>query len=172
MNICILLPKTNLQLLSNIRGLAIHPVQQAGTTRKLTVHETPEHNGAKRLNQTILKKVRAMLHESDLLKFLWAEATAYTIYLKNQTWTRTLGDTTPYEVLNGRKPKLSNLHSWSCMGRVHDTGGSKLDRHSKTGHWMGFDTETKDGHRIYWSERRIVTVEKSITLSSFLKVKF
>ena len=27
---------------------------------------------------------------------------------------------------------------------------------------MGFDAETKDGHRIYWPEKRSVTVERSV----------
>jgi transposase InsO family protein len=134
-----------------------------GTIRKLTVHDTPEHNGvAERLNRTILEKVRAMLHESDLPKFLWAEATAHAVYLKNRTWTRTIGETTPYEVLNGHKPNLGNLHPWGCKVRVHATGGSKLDGRSSTGRWMGFDNDTRDGHRIYWPERRTVTVERSV----------
>ena len=30
------------------------------------------------------------------------------------------------------------------------------------GCWMGFDAETKDGHRVYWPERRTVTVERSV----------
>src|ERR1700678_2242173 len=76
-------------------------LKKAGTMRKLTVHDTPEHNGvAEHLNRTLLEKVRAMLHESSLPKFLWAEATAHPVYLKNRTWTRTLGNTTPYEILN------------------------------------------------------------------------
>src|SRR5277367_4143076 len=41
-------------------------LKKAGTTRKLTVHDTPEYNGvAERLNRTIIT-VRAMLHDSDL----------------------------------------------------------------------------------------------------------
>jgi hypothetical protein len=27
---------------------------------------------------------------------------------------------------------------------------------------MGFDAETRDGHRIYWPERRTVSVERSV----------
>ena len=105
--------------------------------RKLTVHDTPEHNGvAKCLNQTLLEKVRAMLHESSLPKFLWAEATAHAVYLKNQTWTHTLGDTTPYEILNSWKPNIANLQPWGCKFCVHETGGSKLDGCSKISWWM------------------------------------
>jgi transposase InsO family protein len=138
-------------------------LKKAGTIRKLTVHDTPEHNGvAERLNRTLLEKVRAMLHESDLPKFLWAEATAHAVYLKNRTWTRTIGNTTPFELLNGQKPNVANLQPWGCKVRVHDTTGSKLDGRSSVGRWMGFDAETRDGHRIYWPERRMVSVERSV----------
>jgi hypothetical protein len=114
------------------------------------------------LNHTLLEKVRAMLHESDLPKFLWAEATAHAVYLKNRTWTRSIGDTTPYELLNRQKPNLGNLHPWGCRVRVHSTGGSKLNAQSSVGRWMGFDAKTKDGHRVYWPERRTVSVERSV----------
>ena len=90
-------------------------LKAAGTIRKLTVHDTPEHNGvSERLNRTIMENVRAMLHDSGLPKFLWAEAVAHAVYLKNRTWTRTLDDTTPFEILHGRKPNLVNLHPWGC----------------------------------------------------------
>ena len=138
-------------------------LKKAGTVRRLTVHDTPEHNGvAEHLNRTILEKVRAMLHESGLPKFLWAEATAHAVYLKNCTWTHTLGNTTPYEILNGSKPNLANLQPWGCKVRIHDMSGSKLDGHSKIGRWMGFDVETRDGHCVYWPEKRTVTVERSV----------
>jgi transposase InsO family protein len=55
-----------------------------GTIRRLTVHHTPEYNGvSERLNRTLLNKVRAMLHDSGLPKFLWGEALMYAVYLKN-----------------------------------------------------------------------------------------
>ena len=63
-------------------------LKHAGTVRKLMVHDTPEHNGvSERLNHTIMEKVQAMLHASDLPKFLWAEAASHTVYVKNRTWT-------------------------------------------------------------------------------------
>ena len=141
----------------------IKHLKKAGTTRKLTVHDTPEHNGvAERLNRTLLEKIRVMLHDSDLPKFLWAEAAQHAVYLKNRTWTRTIGETTPYELLNKAKPYLGNLQPWGCKVRVHNAGNSKLDGRSKIGRWMGFDNDTRDGHRVYWPERRTVTVERSV----------
>ena len=59
-------------------------LKRNGTTRRLTIHDTPEHNGvAKRGNHTNLQIVRAMLHDSGLPKFLWAEAISHAIYLRN-----------------------------------------------------------------------------------------
>ena len=140
-------------------------LKAAGTIRKLTVHDTPEHNGvSERLNRTIMENVRAMLHDSGLPKFLWAEAVAHAVYLKNRTWTRTLGDTTPFEILHGRKPNLGNLHPWGCKVRVIPKVDSisKLESRSFIGRWMGFDEETMDGHRVYWAEKRRISVERNV----------
>ena len=135
---------------------------KAGTVRQLTVHDTPEYNGvSERLNRTLLVKIRAMLHDSGLPKFLWGEAAHHAVYLKNRTWTRALANTTPYEIMMGEKPDLSNLHPWGCHVRVHDANGSKLDGRSKIGRWVGFDEES-NGHRIYWPEKRSITVERSV----------
>jgi hypothetical protein len=106
-----------------------------------------------------------MLHDSQLPKFLWREATKHMVYLKNQTWTRTLGDTTPLKILTKKKPDLANLHPWGCCVRVHNTSGSKLDGRSKIGRWMVFDEETRDGHRIYWAEKQSITVDRSVKLN-------
>ncbi len=133
-----------------------------GTIRKLTVHDTPEYNGvAERLNRTILAKVRAMLHDSKQPNFLWAEAARHAVYLKNRTWTRTLGETTPYELLHGKKPDLTGIHPWGCKVRVHDSGGNKLQGRSKIGVWVGYDEES-NAHRIFWPEKRSITVERSV----------
>ena len=131
--------------------------------RKLTVHGTPKHNGVSEcLNRTIMEKVRAMLDESGLPKFLWAEAVSHAVYLKNRTWTRTLGYTTPYEILHGHKPNIGNLHPWGCKVRVSREVESKLESCSFVGRWMGFDAETRDGHRVYWAEKRKISVKRNV----------
>ena len=139
-------------------------LKRQGTIRRLTVHDTPEYNGvAERVNRTALEKVRALLHESGLPHFLWGEALHHVIYLKNRTWTKSLPDATPHEILTGKKPDLSNLHPWGTRVWVHDTKGSKLDGRAKEGRWVGFDEESR-GHRIYWKDKRSVTVERNITI--------
>jgi transposase InsO family protein len=135
---------------------------EAGTVRRLTIHDTPEYNGvAERLNRTILERVRAILHASELPKFLWAEAVKHAVYLKNRTSTRALTSMTPFQAMFGAKPDLSNLPEWGVKVWVHDPTGSKLDGRSQVGRWVGFDEESH-GHRIYWPDRHSVTAERSV----------
>ena len=59
-------------------------LKRVGTIQKITTHDTPEYNGISEcLNWMIITKVCAMLHDSNLPKFLWGEATKHTVYLKN-----------------------------------------------------------------------------------------
>jgi len=88
-------------------------LQAAGTMQNLTIHNMPEHNGiAEQLNQTLLEKVRAMLHKSRLPCTLWGEAVRHAVWLKNQTPTKALDGSTPLEAETGKKPNLSRLCVW------------------------------------------------------------
>jgi hypothetical protein len=138
-------------------------LRSQGTEQRLTTHDTPEHNGiAEALNRRLLERVRAMLHQSALPKFLWGEAILHATYLKNRTATFVLGDKTPYEALTGKKPNISNLPEWGTRVWVHDPTGSKLAGRSRIGRWVGFDTESPHAHRIYWPDRQTVGVERSV----------
>ena len=91
-------------------------LKRQGTAQRLTVHDTPQHNGiAERLNRTILEHVRALLHASGQLKFLWGEAARHIVWLKNQTPTKVLDGLTLYEVAFGRKPDLSKVQEWGSV---------------------------------------------------------
>ena len=70
----------------------------------------------------------------------------------------------PYEIFFGKKPDLTGIHPWGCKVHVHDTSGNKLQGHSKIGAWMGYDEES-NAHRIYWAEKRSITVEHSVNFN-------
>ena len=145
-----------------LSGVFIKHLANQGTTHKLTVHDTPEENGvSERLNGILLEKVRAMLHASGLPKSLWGEAVRHAVWLKNRTSTKALDGKTPFEAVHGEKPDLSDLHEWGCRVWVHDASQSKLDSRALEGRWLGFDEQSK-GHRVYWPEKRSVTVERSV----------
>jgi len=119
-------------------------LQAAGTVQKLSVHDTPEHNGVvERLNRTLVECVCAMLHVSALPHFLWGEAVQHACWLKNHTLTRALPGTTPYEAAAGSKPDLSMVCEWGAVVWVHDPTGSKLDPQACEGHWVGLDATSK-----------------------------
>ena len=68
---------------------------------------------------------------------------------------------TPYKVLNGMKPDISNLCIWGQKVWVHDDKGTKLDGRAKEGYRVGIDDESK-AHQIYWPGKRSVSVERSV----------
>jgi hypothetical protein len=66
-------------------------LMDAGTARRLTVHDTPQLNSiAECLNWTLMEKVRVLLHTSGMLQNLWGEALHHSTWLKNCTLTQAL----------------------------------------------------------------------------------
>jgi hypothetical protein len=60
----------------------------AGTARRLTVHDILQLNGiAEHLNRTLMEKVCTLLHTSGLPQNLWGEALRHSTWLKNRTST-------------------------------------------------------------------------------------
>jgi hypothetical protein len=141
-------------------------LENKGTERKLTVHDTPEENGvAERLNRTLVERVRAMVIGSQLPTQLWGECLMHVVWIKNCTWTRALPPgITPYELLTGNMPELEDVPEWGAIVWVHNTTDGKLGDRAKEGRWIGYDRESK-GHQIYWKERWAITVERSIVFS-------
>ena len=87
-----------------------HHFKAQGTERKLTMHDTPEHNGvAEHLNHTLVERVCVVLHTSGLPKTLWGEVISHIIWVKNRSATQALDSKTPYEMLYGKKSDLANL---------------------------------------------------------------
>ena len=98
------------------------------TIPKLTVHDTPQHNGvAKCRNRTIIEQICALLHASGLPRTMWGEAAHHIVWLMNQTWTTAVVGIAPYEAAFGKKPDLSNVHEWGDKVWVYlEVRGHKL----------------------------------------------
>lgn len=59
-------------------------LEKKGIEHEMTAPFTPEQNGkAERNNRTIVECARTLLHARNLPKILWAEATAYAMYILN-----------------------------------------------------------------------------------------
>jgi Reverse transcriptase (RNA-dependent DNA polymerase)/gag-polypeptide of LTR copia-type/Integrase core domain/GAG-pre-integrase domain/Zinc knuckle len=165
---CLTQHKARIKVLHSDRGgeymgkeFVLH-LKKNGTKQKLTIHDTPQHNGvAERLNRTILEKVRAMLHASGQPKFLWGEAARHAVWLKNRTSTKALDGMTPFEALTGDKPSLRGLREWGSRVWVRNEKKAKLGGRVDEGVWVGIDEKSK-GFRVYWPKKCTVTVERNV----------
>jgi len=63
---------------------------------------------AKRLNRTLMEKVRALLFDAEIKKELWEEALYTATYILNRSPTYSLKKT-PYEMWEERKSNLLKL---------------------------------------------------------------
>jgi hypothetical protein len=68
--------------------------------------------------------------------------------------------------LYGNKPDLSSIPSWGQTGWVHSSKGSKLDARGVEARWVGFDTKSTHAHRMYWPEKRAVSVERDVKFNT------
>jgi len=101
--------------------------KQVGIARNMTCSETPQQNGiAKRMNRTILKKVRCLLKDSKLLKKFWAEAVSTACYQINRCPSSTINFKTPEHMWTEKLPILDHMKPFGCIGYVHKKEG-KLD---------------------------------------------
>ena len=138
-------------------------LENAGTVRHLTVHDSPASNGiAECANRTHLDGARAMLDKSQLPKSLWAEAVSHHVWIRNRVPTRSLShDKTPLELATGHKPNLSGIHPWGCKAWVKQLDVGKLDPRAEPCHFIGVDSESK-GFRVYWPGKNRVSIERDV----------
>ncbi|CDO74006.1 hypothetical protein BN946_scf185043.g55 [Trametes cinnabarina] len=140
----------------------VEHLEKHGTTRRLTVHDSPQQNGkAERLNRTLAEHARALLFDAQLPKFLWGEAILHSAWLRNRTTSKNTPGTTPHELATGEKPDLSNLPRFGARCWVLQQNTGKLGSKSKPGRWVGYSLESK-GHKIFWPERRTVSIERDV----------
>ena len=137
-------------------------LKSKGTNQKLTVHDTPQHNGvAERRNRTIVERIRALLHASGLPKSLWGEAARHIVWLMNRTPTKAVEGKTPFEAAFGKKPDLGEVREWGEKVWVRLEEGNKLGGRVREGRWMGVAEDSK-GIRVYWPDKKTVTTERNI----------
>jgi transposase InsO family protein len=142
-------------------------LRKQGTERHFTTHGTPQHNGvAESLNCRLFDRVRAMLHQADMPKNLWAEAVRFAVWLKNRTSTKAIGNVTPYERLYNEVPNLGGVPEWGQHVWVYNATGSKLDARANQARWVGYNADSTHAHRIYWPSTKHTSVECNVKFVS------
>ncbi|GLI63566.1 hypothetical protein VaNZ11_006559 [Volvox africanus] len=127
-----------------------------GVRHQLSAPYTPQQNGkAKRLNRTLLDKVRAMLAESAVPKEYWHEALMVANFVRNRSPVAGKPKT-PYELLTGVVPDVSLLRVFGCVAYAHVPKGKcdKLDSRAQKGTFLGYEANSK-AYRILLGDGRI-----------------
>ncbi|KAJ2929032.1 hypothetical protein H1R20_g8057, partial [Candolleomyces eurysporus] len=136
-------------------------LEHSGTVRKLTTHDSPQSNGiAERAMGVHVSTARALLLQSRLPTRLWAEAIRFSVWLHNRQFTTSVPTLkTPLEIASGERPNLSAIQPWGSKILVKDLNAGKLQSRMREGRYLGPDEESL-GVRVYWPEKRTVTVER------------
>jgi hypothetical protein len=125
-----------------------------GMKWELVVHDLQLQNSVSERGMcTQAEQAQALLISSGLLRYLWEEAMRHSSWLQDCILTCALQGKTPYEVENGRKPHLAGIQEFGAAAYVKDMAAGKLDSHSQTGQFVGYDLESK-GYWIYWPGKR------------------
>lgn len=87
----------------------------------------------------------------------WAEAVRCLVYLLNRLPTKAMGDRTPYEAWNGRKPHLGHLR----ICQIRSVTFEKLDDRSVLMVYFGIEDSSK-AHMMYNPQNNKIVVSRDV----------
>nr|GEX84858.1 hypothetical protein [Tanacetum cinerariifolium] len=136
-----------------------------GIKREYNNARTPQQNKvAERKNKILIEVARIMLVDSLLPIIFWAEAVNTACYVLNRALVTKSHNKTPYELLNGRTPRLDFMRPFKCPvtilntldplgkfeGNQTDKNASPQDTNGNAGTQDNVDTgkEVSDQHYI------------------------
>jgi len=93
--------------------------EEKGITRHLAITHTQQNGVAEWRNRTLLDMVKSMMAQANLPISFWGDALLTASYVLNRVPNKSVS-TTPYELWNGRKPRLDHLLPWGSAGYVHN----------------------------------------------------
>ena len=135
-----------------------------GVARQLTAPYSPQQNGVvERRNQTIVGMARSMMKAKAMPAEFWGEAVSTAVFILNRSPTKALKGMTPYQAWYGRKPNVSYLRTFGCIGHVKTVkpGLGKLEDRSTKMVFLGYEDGTK-AYRLYDPARGKVVVSRDV----------
>ena len=119
-------------------------------------HETsapysPHQNGtAERCWRTLFEMGRCLLIQANLAKHFWPYAVLAAAYIRNRCYNSNC-EQTPYFMLTGRRPNLSNMRVFGSECYAYKQDKSKLDPRCTKGIFLGYD-KSSPAYLVYFPE--------------------
>ena len=128
---------------------------------ELSAPYSPHQNGTAERNwRTLFEMGRGMLIESGLPKFLWTYAIMAATHIRNRCYVKRI-KATPYGLTTGVKPNVAKLHIFGTICYAYLHGQTKLDPHSRKGHFIGYDRDSP-AYLVYYPENRSVVKHRLV----------
>ena len=141
------------------RGQFEEYCRSKGIRLEYTVSKTPELNMlAKRMNRTIMERVRSMLAHAKLTKTFWAEALMTTTYVINISRSSPLDEYIPQRVWTGKVISYRDLKVFDCLAYVHiakDKRG-KIDPKTQPCIFFGYGNDEFDYRLWNLTEKKVI----------------
>ena len=111
-----------------------------GYIPKTTAAFSSAQNGmAEKPNQDLARMMRSLLYGAALGSEYWGYALRHAVYLKNRLPHSSLQYKTPFEIINNKKPDLTNIRVFgSRVHFMHKNRQKKLDRMDNVGKFMTY----------------------------------
>ena len=138
--------------------------EREGIKLNTTVLYHPALNGvAKRAIGVLTNSVQAMLHDSGLPKYLWAEVFSTATYVHNRTPMSALDRLTPYEKLYSMKLNISDLQAFGAPCTIVQPAIKlkRLDDRAMMCLFLGYKYDGR-GYRVWCPERRVVVEVRDV----------
>ena len=133
-----------------------------GILHNFSAPRTPQQNEVvERKNKSLEELARTMLSESSLPKYFFADAISTSCYVMNRVLIRPIIKKTPYEIFNGRKPKISHLKVFGCNYFVLNNGKENMGKFDEKYDNDIFICYSSNSHAYRVYNKRLMIVEES-----------
>lgn len=125
----------------------------------------PALNGtAERVNRSLIEKARALIFDAGLPKTYWGYAVQTAAYLKNRVPSRSIENSTSYELLKGKSADIKNLRVFgsTAYAMVPKSLRKKLDSCTKKMILVGYSNM---GYRLLDPSNNRITVSRNVTFN-------
>lgn len=146
-------------------------IESLGILHTKSTAYTPQQNGRiEREIRTVTEAARSIIHAKGMNENLWAEAVNYSVFTLNQSGTSSVKDKTPAELWFGRIVSVDKLKTFGCKCYVfiQDRFRSKTEKKSKTGLFVGYDTDAPS-YRILLDENRSIVSSNDVIFDEQFK---